>query len=268
MPQAPKTLNEFDSLVQVLRDLRGPEGCPWDKEQTHKTLTPYAIEETHELVEALEKGDDAHMCEELGDVLFQVVLHAQLANERNAFNINDVIKGIVSKIVRRHPHVFADTLVSSSQDVLKNWDEIKRQEKLSKPKSITALDIPISLPALQRAHKIGAKTKKYKFDWSQAQQVLAQLKAEIVELENAISENGPDKAEHLDHEIGDVLFSAAQVARHLEIEPETSLRNANSRFTKRFDKMISLCGGLNQFTSLSPEQKENLWKLAKKEISK
>ena len=121
MPHPPKTLNHFDSLVQVIRDLRGPDGCPWDQEQTHQTLTPYAIEETFEMVEAIESGDDSHMCEELGDVLFQVVLHAQLAEERKAFNMSDVVNSITSKIVRRHPHVFSDTRVQNSEEVLKNW---------------------------------------------------------------------------------------------------------------------------------------------------
>lgn len=263
MPQPPKTLNHFDSLVQVIRDLRGPEGCPWDKEQTHQTLTPYAIEETFEMVEAIESGDDAHMCEELGDVLFQVVLHAQLANERNAFNINDVVDSITSKIVRRHPHVFSDTKVENASEVLKNWDEIKKAEKKNKPeKKKSALDVPVGLPALQRAHKIGEKTEKYKFDWSEAQQVLAQLKAEITELEEALIEKD---ASHIEHEMGDVLFSAAQVARHISVEPETALRHANDRFTSRFEKMLALSGSLEAFVQKTAPEKEQLWSKAKLE---
>ena len=259
MPQPPKTHNHFDALVQVLSDLRGPEGCPWDKEQTHKTLAPYAIEEVHELVEALESGDDKHTCEELGDVLFQVVLHAQLARERGAFDISNVIEGIVSKIVRRHPHVFSDTQVKNSDEVLKNWDEIKKLEKKDQKKK-PALDVPPSLPALQRSHKIGEKTNKYKFDWAEASQVLAQLKAEITELEEAIAEKN---TEHIDHEVGDVLFSAAQLSRHLDIEPESSLRKANNRFVGRFEHMLGASGGIENFVSLPPEKKEQLWKNAK-----
>ena len=132
MPTPPQNLNEFQSLVQLIADLRGPEGCPWDKEQTHKTLTPYAIEETFEMVEALESGDDEEMCEELGDVLFQVVLHAQLAKERGAFNIKDVVQSISEKLVRRHPHVFANQPVDSMQDIFDNWDKIKAAEKANK----------------------------------------------------------------------------------------------------------------------------------------
>ncbi len=263
MPQAPKTLNEFDSLVQVLRDLRGPGGCPWDQEQTHLTLTPYLIEEVYEAVEALESEVDQDICEELGDVLFQVVLHAQLANERKAFTIADVIEGIVSKIVRRHPHVFSDTKVADSAEVLKNWDEIKRQEKKGKPQKPKTFSVPAELPALQTAGKIGEKTKKFKFDWNETSQVLAQLKAEISELEEAMLDNSPDRQEKLKHELGDVLFSAAQVARHLNVEPETSLRAANTRFTGRFEKMLQLCGGLEKFISLDSSEKELLWKKVK-----
>ena len=130
MPEAPATLNTFESLNQVISALRGPGGCPWDQEQTHRSLAPYAIEEVFEMAEAIESGDDQHMCEELGDVLFQVILHSSMAAERNAFNIYDVIEGINSKVVRRHPHVFSNIQVNGTEDVLKNWDEIKKQEKI------------------------------------------------------------------------------------------------------------------------------------------
>ena len=265
MPQPPKTLNQFESLVQVITDLRGPNGCPWDKEQTHETLTTYAIEEVHELVEAIESKDDAHTCEELGDVLFQVVLHAELARQRGAFNIADIIESITSKIVRRHPHVFSDKKVSSSEEVLKNWDEIKKKEKVGKPQKKSTFDVPISLPALQRAHKIGEKTKKIQFDWAQVSDVVEQVKKEIVELEEVLIEkNTSDSQLKKQHEVGDILFSAAQLARHLEIEPESALREANRRFTNRFEKMLELGKvDITEFQKLSSEQKEKLWSLAK-----
>lgn len=264
MPQAPKTLNTFDAIVQVVKDLRGPEGCPWDREQSHTSLTPYAIEEVHEMAEAIESGDDSHIQEELGDVLFQVVLHAQIAEERGAFKIADVIESITSKIVRRHPHVFADTKVSGSDEVMKNWDEIKAQEKKNKKENV--FSVPPSLPALQRAHKIGEKTEKYKFDWNEARQVLAQLKAEIAELEEVMNFEAGAPAEALNHELGDVLFSAAQLARHLKIEPEASLREANRRFISRFEKMLLLSGSLENFTALSSEAKERLWTKVKNSV--
>lgn len=260
MPQAPETLNDFESLIQIIKDLRGPDGCPWDKEQSHKTLTSYAIEEVHELVEAIESDVDSHICEELGDVLFQVVLHAEIAAERKTFNISDVIESISSKIVRRHPHVYSDTKVADSAEVIKNWQEIKKLEKKNKPVKTGSFDVPPTLPALQRASKIGEITKKYNFDWSEPTQVLAQLKSEIAELEEALLENNP---QHIKHELGDVLFSTAQLARHLDTDPESDLREANRRFIRRFEKMISYLSSLDEFISLPSEEKEKLWNRAK-----
>ena len=264
MPIPPKNLNEFSSLVQLISDLRGPEGCEWDKNQTHATLAPYAIEETFEMVEALESGNDAEFCEELGDVLFQVVIHAELAHQRKAFNIADVIQAISEKLVRRHPHVFADLHVNGTEDIIKNWDLIKTAEKKNKPpKPKNIFDIPKGLPALQTSEKIGDKTKKYKFDWAQVSEVINQLKSEIIELEQVINET-PENTENLIHEVGDILFSAAQVARHLNVEPESALRRANTRFSNRFLAMVSECeDDLEKFISLSSQDKEMLWKKIK-----
>ena len=265
MPIPPKNLNEFSSLLQLMRDLRGPDGCPWDKEQTHLSLAPYAIEETFEMVEALEKQDDAEFCEELGDVLFQVVLHAQLASERKAFDIHDVIKSIGEKLVRRHPHVFSEVQVSGAEEVIKNWNEIKAKEKAGKVKPVFSL--PKGLPALPTAEKIGSKTEKLKFDWDNPRQVLAQLKSEIAELEVEMNRAEVDNGS-LDHEMGDVLFSATQLARHLKIDAESSLRRTNLRFQKRFNAMLADCGNnVDKFTALSSEQKEELWKKAKKDLA-
>ncbi len=267
MPQAPKTLNTFEAINQLILDLRGPEGCPWDKEQTHKSLAPYAVEEASELAEAIESGNDAHICEELGDVLFQVVLHAAMAKERGAFDISDVIQGISEKLVRRHPHVFSDVKVSGPEQVIENWNEIKKKEKAlnksNKPKY--AIEVPAGMPALQRAHKIGEKTNKLGFDWNEASQVLDQLKAEIVELEEVLFSQAQDKIEH---EMGDILFSAAQLARHIDVEPETALRNTNRRFLGRFEKMLEI-GNISaeQFKELPAATKEELWSKAKKALA-
>lgn len=267
MPQPPKNLKDIYSLIQIIADLRGPDGCPWDKEQTHQSLAPYAIEEVFELAEALESKDENHICEELGDVLFQVVLHSQMAAERDAFTFNDVILSIASKIVRRHPHVFSDLKVSGTDEILKNWEEIKDLEKKQSGKKVKVIDVPEGLPALQRAHKIGEKTGKLNFDWLEISDVLWQLKAEITELEEAMAEpKSEEKQKHLEHEIGDVLFSAAQLSRHLNLDPESSLREANRRFLKRFETMLIL-GKINsdEFKKLLPEEKEKLWIDAKKE---
>lgn len=266
MPIPPKNLNEFSALLQLMRDLRGPDGCPWDKEQTHLSLAPYAIEETFEMVEALEKQDDAEFCEELGDVLFQVVLHAQLASERGAFTIDDVVRAIGEKIVRRHPHVFSDVNVTSSEDVIRNWNEIKAKEKAGKIKPL--FSIPKGLPALPTSEKIGTKTEKLKFDWTSAREVLAQLKSEIAELEEEMDRSVIDNGS-LDHEMGDVLFTAAQLARHLKLDAESSLRRTNLRFQKRFNYMLAECGNdIDRFTALSSEEKESLWMRAKAATSK
>lgn len=261
MPQPPTTLNSFESLIQVIRDLRSPDGCPWDKEQNHLTLTPYAVEEVYEMVEAIESGNDPHICEELGDVLFQVVLHSILAEERNAFTIEDVFESITSKVIRRHPHVFSDTLVKNSEEVIKNWNEIKKNEKKNKPEKNEMFDFPNSIPALQFSNKIGEKTQNYKFDWSEPLQVLAHLKSEIIELEQAINEKNDL---HIKHEIGDVLFTTAQLARHLNSEPESVLREANRRFMSRFKKMVTMTNSLKEFIDLNPEEKELLWSQVKK----
>ncbi|MBC7467424.1 MAG: nucleoside triphosphate pyrophosphohydrolase [Bdellovibrio sp.] len=261
MPQPPKNLKDFNSLVQIIADLRGPEGCAWDLQQTHESLVPYAIEETHELAEAIESHDDEHIREELGDVLFQVILHAQLGSERKVFTITDIVQTLSEKLVRRHPHVFSGLKVSGTDEIIENWDKIKKEEALAKNKKSKIINIPEGLPALQRASKIGDKTKKVNFDWTEVKAVLTQLKEEITELEEAMEESvSPESFSHMTHEMGDVLFSAAQLSRHLNIEPETSLREANRRFLVRFEKMFELSGlSLEAFTALPQEEKEEIW---------
>lgn len=270
MPQIPSNLRHIESLVEIVASLRGPDGCPWDKEQTHESLTQYAIEETHELVEVLEHPrpgpeKDAKMKEELGDVLFQVVLHAQLAAERGAFTLEDVIAGIAEKLVRRHPHVFADTKVANTQEVIHNWELIKKQEKAALSPSTDspspyALNVP-PLPALQRAYKIGKRTEKLKFDWEDMDGVLAKVEEEYQELREALDE-GSDA--EIEHELGDALFSLAQLGRHLEMEPEQVLRRANHRFESRFNKMVELTALDNKdFGTLALEEKEAYWQKAK-----
>lgn len=265
MAQIPTNLRQIESLVEIVASLRGPDGCPWDKEQTHESLTQYAIEETHELVEVLElpasTDKDQKMKEELGDVLFQVILHTQLAAERGAFTLEDVVAGISEKLLRRHPHVFGETTVSDTAEVIRNWEAIKKQEKASQGElSPYALNVP-PLPALQRAHKIGKRTEKLKFDWNNVDEVLVKVEEEYQELREALDE-GSDA--EIEHELGDALFSLAQLGRHLEMEPEQVLRRANQRFESRFNKMIELTT-LDQkdFSTLTLEEKESYWQKAK-----
>lgn len=266
MAQIPSNLRQLSSLVEIVAQLRGPQGCPWDKEQTHESLTQYAIEETHELVEVLETSAgmlrDNKMKEELGDVLFQVILHTQLASERGAFNIEDVIAAISEKLIRRHPHVFADVSVKDSDEVVRNWETIKKEEKSQDPEaSPFTLNVP-PLPALQRAYKIGKRTEKLHFDWPDTEGALLKVEEEWEELHEALDSDSDDEIEH---ELGDVLFSLAQLGRHLKMEPEQVLRRANQRFESRFNKMVELStqDGLD-WGKLSLEEKESYWQKAKK----
>jgi tetrapyrrole methylase family protein/MazG family protein len=263
MPLAPKDLRNLQSLVQIVASLRGPGGCPWDQEQTHETLARYAVEEAHELAEALESKQDEWMKEELGDVLFQVILHAQLAQERKAFDLNDVIEALASKLVRRHPHVFSDQQVSGKDEVIANWEVLKKQEKAATDPFFD-LNVPAGLPALQRAAKIGFRTEKLKFDWENAEQVREKVREEFAELEEALD---LESDEEIRHELGDVFFSLAQLARHLDLDPEQIGREANRRFEGRFRVMMQLRDEKSLvWEAMTLEDKEHLWQEAKKKI--
>lgn len=250
----------FQGLVDIVAKLRGPQGCPWDKEQTSRSLTPFILEEAFELVEAIEHGTREEVIDELGDFLFQVVLQAQVAKDENAFTIDDVVKNLSEKMIRRHPHVFGDTKWATSEEVLANWDGLKEKEKKRK-----IFNYPRNLPALQAAHKIGFKSEGWKFDWDNAQQVLAKVDEEIGELKEAMDEKNPA---HIRHEMGDALFSLAQLARHLGFQAEESLREANHRFEGRFDKMLEFKGihEKGAFAALPPAEKEQAWETAKKAL--
>ncbi len=275
MPTPPKNLRDFSSLVKVVEDLRGPQGCPWDKEQTNRSLTPYALEEACELAEAIEGGQTPEIIGELGDLLLQVVLHAEILKNDNLGDISDVIEGINSKMIRRHPHVFADTQVEGSDEVLSNWEDIKKQERLKENKAELRpgeFEVPKGIPALQRSSKIGKKTTKTGFDWSHWSQVIEKVDEELVEVKESIAnfenQKSDEQLSHVEDEIGDLLFAISQLARHLKIDPEQALRKTNKRFESRYKKMIDFCEEDNKnFTELSVEQKEELWRKAKKSLS-
>lgn len=297
MPKGPENLKDIrehiQALVDIVAKLRGPEGCPWDKEQNHSTLARYAIEEIHEMVEALEEREgfrqkqgpqldlnsnsfislSQNFKEELGDVLFQVVLHAQLASEEGSFTLEDVIQSLSEKLIRRHPHVFSDVKVTGTEEVWKNWDKIKKAEKEARGDQAALISVPAGLPALQRALKIGEKTRKLKFDWNGPQDVWLKVEEEFTELQEALDN---DVMSEIVHELGDLLFSLAQLARHYELDPEQVLRQANARFLGRFEKMVSsykdsthptssLDAALHHFSGLSTEEKEKFWEIAKRE---
>ncbi len=272
MVTTPTHLKSMDALIDIVAALRGPQGCPWDKDQTHQSLTPFAIEETFELVEAIEALNDSAMKEELGDVLFQVALHSQLAEERKAFTIEDVLETLNTKMIRRHPHVFGNETTHSKEEVLTQWEIIKSKEKLLTPiqTSENPLNVPVGLPSLQRSYKIGQKTNKTGFDWSTASEVKIKLLEELEEV-NEILQGQEDLAslsqedqQHLEEEVGDLLFTVAQYARHLGLEPESSLRKANKKFERRYAMMLDLCKiNKKNFNQLTASEKEDLWKKVK-----
>lgn len=263
MNPPPKDLKSFSSLVQVVQTLRGPTGCPWDKEQTHTSLTRYAIEEAAELAEAIESQDSAAICEELGDVLLQVVLHAEIARQEGRFDIHDVIRGLNEKMIRRHPHVFGDKDLKTAGEVVSHWQELKKQEKANRPLSG---GLPKELPGLIAAQKIGERTRSYRFDWDKISDVMAKVDEEMGELNETLSSG---QRERQSAELGDVLFSLAQLARHLKLDAETSLRATNLRFEKRFLKMQELILKDGQdFKTMKSEVMEQYWQRAKSEVEK
>lgn len=247
----------LDPLVKVMAQLRGSNGCPWDQEQTHRSLRPYMLEEAYEAVEAIDQGDADHLRDELGDVLLQVVFHSQLASERGDFSIDHVVQSITEKLVRRHPHVFGDTQVTGSADVVRNWDAIKLREKgRDQPESILE-GVGKGLPALIRANKIQKKLAKVGFDWPEVSGALAKVREEVAELEAA----GPERAEE---EIGDLLFAVVNVARFYGVEPENALINAIAKVSRRFLHIETEARSRDRkLEEMTLEEMDLLWEEAK-----
>jgi MazG family protein len=223
----------FGQLVEIMQRLLAPDGCPWDREQTFETLKGFLIEEAYEVIEAIDDKDVANHCEELGDLLFQIVFQAELRAAEGHFGIDDVCKAIATKMIRRHPHVFADTKVKDSDEVLANWGKIKADEHEQKGKKRRTLDgVPLDLPALLRAQRIGEKAAAVGFDWPDAKGVRQKIDEELREIEEAVA-NG--KPEEIEHEVGDLLLAVSRYAAKLGVAPEDALRSAVRRFTSRFE---------------------------------
>ncbi|MEK4800276.1 nucleoside triphosphate pyrophosphohydrolase [Oceanobacillus sp. FSL K6-0118] len=220
----------FDNFREVMRKLRAPDGCPWDREQTHESLKEHSIEEIYELIEAIDNQDDEGIIEELGDIFMHVMLHSQIGEDDGYFTIDDVIRGVTNKMIFRHPHVFGNVLVDSSEEVTKNWEELKKQEKGDKRKS-TLDGVPKPLPALLKAYKIQKKAAKVGFDWDQVSDIWAKLDEEIKEVKEVIAKND---REEMEKEFGDVLFVLANLTRFYKINPEIALERTNQKFTSRF----------------------------------
>jgi MazG family protein len=254
----PTVAEAFTRLVDIMARLRGPGGCPWDREQTPETLRPYLLEEAHEVLEAIGSGDPGAVRDELGDLLLQVVFHAQLAAEAGSFTISDVARAIGDKLVRRHPHVFGELQVRDAEEVVRNWTRIKAEERRQKGDDGDHFaSIPAGLPALLRAHRLGEKARHLGLDWRAASGVLAKVREEQAELEAAIA--GGDAAA-VEHELGDLLLTLASLGRHLRISAEVALQGASSRFigrVRRLEAIASARGGT--LADLSSEEIDRLW---------
>jgi MazG family protein len=246
---------QIERLRQIVERLRAPDGCPWDREQTHQSLKPHLLEECYELLDAIDAQDDSELKEELGDLLLQVVMHAQMASEEQRFTLDDVAELTADKLVNRHPHVFGENRLPNSDAVLQQWDAIKRGEKHQRK---SALDgVPKNLPALAKAQKMQTKAARVGFDWQEPNQVLAKIHEEIQEIDLA---SGKELAD----EIGDLLFAVVNFARKHKLDAEQLLAGATAKFSKRFQAMESLAeaGGL-ELSKLTLEQMDALWNKVK-----
>ena len=256
---------ELDPLVKVMSRLRSPDGCPWDIEQSHATLRRYIIEEVYEVLEAIDEQDPTHLCEELGDLLLQIVFHARMAEEAGDFSMQDVVDTVTEKLIRRHPHVFGDISVQDAAEVIVNWDAIKRREKKQKPKS--ALDgVPQGLPALLRANKLQMKAAKVGFDWDDIAPVWDKVAEELAELRQAAAVGNPAEIED---ELGDVVFAVVNLGRFLGVETEVALNRANNKFSRRFhqvEEMLRQQG--RKWQELDLAQMDELWLAVKAQEKK
>lgn len=252
-----KSQYNFDDLIKIVRVLRAPGGCPWDMEQTHKSIRANFIEETYEAIEAIDTDDLELLKEELGDVMLQVAMHAEMEHEQGTFDINDVIDGVCKKLVVRHPHVFGDLSADNTKEALSNWDAVKMQTKSQKTQTEAMQSVSRALPSLMRSAKIQGKAAKVGFDWESVDGALDKLYEECDELKEAIINN--DKANQRE-ELGDVLFSAVNVARFLDIDSEHALYDACDKFTDRFSKVEQLAfeRGIDMKTA-SLSELDSLW---------
>lgn len=250
-------VKELNELIDVIARLRAPDGCKWDREQTHMSLRPNMLEEAYEAVDAIDNNDMKHLKEELGDVLLQVVLHSQIAAEEGAFTIEDVAKGIKDKLIHRHPHVFGDVKVSSTQDILDNWEKLKAEEKKHRKSAMDGISKAQS--ALMSAQKISKKAVKTGFEWPSEESLYECIHSEYKEFQEAVKEQNK---EHMEEEFGDILFATVNLARWNKIDAEQALLKANKKFMARFRKMEDLAA--KPLEEYSFEEFDQLWKSAKK----
>ena len=249
-------LGNFDALERIVATLRGPDGCPWDREQTHASIKPYLIEEAYEVLQALDDESSGKLCEELGDLLLQIMLHAQMAREAGEFDVADVIRGITTKLIRRHPHVFGDSSAGDADEVALEWESIKQDER--QPGDSLLSSVPRGMPALSYSHSIQRRAAGVGFDWDEFGGVLEKLSEEVGELGQA------DSPHEKTHEFGDILFALVNAARWQGVDLEEALRLANDRFYQRFRHMEERCRERGvQLGALSFDEQNALWDEAK-----
>ncbi len=259
-----KARYDIDDLLSVVRILREPGGCPWDQAQTHQSIRQNFIEETYEVADAIDAADAHLLCEELGDVLLQIVLHVQMEQEQNSFTFNDVCDGICKKLIYRHPHVFGSVEVSSAGEVLQNWESLKNVEKGRTTAAVRLDSVPASLPALMYATKMQKRAADYGFAYSDIHAVIADLESEIAELKAAIAQN--EAPQNIGQELGDILFSAANVAAFLDVDAEQELESSTKRFAARVKRVEELAEEQSiPLESLDAPTRDKYWKQAKKQ---
>jgi len=258
-----ETGQAFEKLIEIMASLRGPEGCPWDREQTHESLKKYLLEETYEAIEAIDCGDMNELCGELGDLMLQIAFHAQLAKERGDFEIKDSLESINEKLLRRHPHVFGEAEVACAEEVAHQWDRIKMDEKGAESRSSILDGVPKTLPALARAMEISKRAARAGFEWPSLDAVFAKLEEEVGELKDELHEQ---HATRVAEEIGDLLFTIVNVARWTRVDPEDALRIMIERFSSRFVQIEEAArAGGRSLEDLTIEEMDAVWDRAKKE---
>ena len=252
--------------VAIMARLRGPGGCPWDREQTFDSIKRHTLEETYEVFDAIERRAWPDLKDELGDLLLQVLFYAQMASEAGYFNIQDVASNLNAKLIRRHPHIFGDVVASDSDAVPRNWEQIKHSEKeaSSKPQTSMLEDIPRTMPAVMEAGKLGSRAAKVGFDWPSADGLFEKLQEEIGELKAEIAADADSHAQPaIEAELGDLLFTVVNLARHLKVDPESALRSTNAKFRRRFVIMETVAGGRDALAASTPSELDLLWNQAK-----
>ncbi len=253
---------KFEELVDIVARLRSPDGCPWDREQTRESLKPFLVEEFYELIDALDEDDPEGIKEELGDLLFQIVLQSQLSKEEEIFSINDVVEGIARKMVRRHPHVFGEKDLKTSDDVIRSWEEHKKSEGKNHGSAIGG--VPKSLPALVRAQKLQMKATKAGFDWKKIEDVFGKLDEEVGELKKALKDG---KKAEIEDELGDIFFVLVRISNFLDINPEDSLRKTIRKFIGRFEHIETEAARQGRrINDMTLAEMDALWERAKKDL--